>query len=203
MKIETISKTCGENFYIMLRRVDPVPGFLDIALGFRKIMTMDEPLLDIAPPPPPAADPVAVVQAVLERWPAGPVVLLVPHHPSRYGEYDPREDANRVFRGRDGDITQKLITVLHESIHGSGHARRLSRPSLRDYCRGTEAEEDEEALTYFGAHLAAHRLGIQPLDQGDCDQWQNRLVDLDDESRIKKAVHEASRAVDFILNPAA
>ena len=198
-KIETLQQGIGKKFCILLRRVG---DNLDLALGVRWSWRLDESLITVAPAAPAPDDPSAAVEAVLQRWPSAPVVLLARKHPTVDGQYDPTRDAIWLFRGTGLEPIEKLIVLLHEAAHSSGHARRLRRPSLADYAVSPDAEEAEECIAALCSLLVAHRTGIRKLEHEDSLRCFSRVADLDDEEKIRAVVHEADAAANFILNPA-
>lgn len=94
-------------------------------------------------------------------------------------------------------------TFFHESIHSTGHAKRLNREGIAQFDKfGSERYTMEELIAELGASFLCGITGIdrEPIIENSAAYIQGWLGKLKgDKQFIFKAAAEAQKAVDFII----
>jgi antirestriction protein ArdC len=94
-------------------------------------------------------------------------------------------------------------TLFHESIHSTGHPKRLNREGVAQFDRfGSERYSLEELVAELGASFLCGLTGIdrEPIIENTAAYIQGWLKKLkDDKQFIFKAAAEAQKAVDYIV----
>jgi antirestriction protein ArdC len=89
-------------------------------------------------------------------------------------------------------------TLLHETIHWTGHETRCKRLSLTTF--GTEAYAEEELVAEMGATILCHMFGVAESPRADHAQyiksWLKRLKN--DKRMIFKACGQAQKAIKWL-----
>lgn len=95
-------------------------------------------------------------------------------------------------------------TFFHELIHSTGHAKRLNREGVAALDKfGSERYSLEELVAELGASFLCRLTGIdrEPVQENNAAYIQSWLKKLkDDKQFIFKAVAEAQKAVDYMVD---
>jgi len=105
-------------------------------------------------------------------------------------------------RERFASDDEFYCTLYHETVHCSGHEKRLNRPGLTDRSGfGSEQYSKEELVAEMGAAFLCGQAGIAERTLNNSAAYiQNWLKQLqNDKKLIVQAAAQAQKAADFIL----
>jgi len=140
-------------------------------------------------------------EQVLNAYPSPPEYV----EKDRAGAYyTPKEDSINMPPIEQFESAEAYYaTFFHESIHSTGHPKRLNREGVAQFDRfGSERYSLEELVAELGASFLCGLTGIdrEPVIENTAAYIQGWLKKLkDDKQFIFKAAAEAQKAVDFIV----
>lgn len=118
--------------------------------------------------------------------------------------YSPSEDKIKIPSIKSFDSPEDhYATLFHESVHSTGHEKRLSRIGVTNIdAFGTEKYSKEELIAELGSCFLCQRTGILPkVIDNSASYIKNWLQALkDDRKMIVSAASQAQKAVDYITN---
>ena len=141
--------------------------------------------------------------AIDEYVASQPTLVFRNDRPSDRAYYSPAEDKVVVpMRSQFDDMAEYYSTAFHESVHSTGHEKRLNRLSKNAHF-GSEDYSKEELVAEIGAAILMNELGIETAGsfRNSAGYIQNWLTALRNDSRmIVSAAGKAEKAVKLIMN---
>ncbi len=145
-------------------------------------------------------DPIRACEEVIENMQLKPIIK----HKGQKAYYDPVLDFINMPKIKTFDDSESYyVTLFHEVVHSTGHAKRLNRKEVAEPNEyGSEPYSEEELVAQIGACFLASHTGCSMKhfenDVAYIDGWLKKLKA--DKRFILFASSKAQRAVDFILN---
>jgi antirestriction protein ArdC len=152
------------------------------------------------------AAPVEEVEAALMGYIDREKITLKRNLISDSAYYSPRFDKIVLPRIDQFESTAEYYsTAFHESVHSTGHKKRLARFTGEAYnaAFGSEEYSKEELVAEIGAACICHRFGIatESSIKNSAAYLQNWLSALkDDKQMIVGAMSRAEKAIEYILD---
>lgn len=147
-------------------------------------------------------DPIAEAEAVLVDYSARSHVPII-HEKGDRAYYSPAKDEIHLpMRDQFIRAAEYYSTAFHESVHSTGHEKRLNRLSKNAHF-GNEDYSKEELVAEIGAAILMNELGIETAGsfRNSAGYIQNWLTALRNDSRmIVSAAGKAEKAVKLIMN---
>ncbi|MEM7577273.1 MAG: ArdC-like ssDNA-binding domain-containing protein [Planctomycetota bacterium] len=194
-------------FWKSFEKVNPdigEPEKIVVARGYRVFneMQCDLPNARYEPPPTPKpaqTEDVPAADDILNGWPDFWGMLGEGPQPAY------RPSADHILMPVPSNFVSKLewyCTVFHETVHATGHSKRLDRDGItKPQPFGSAGYAREELIAELGAAFLCARAGIisQTFDNSAAylGNWIKRLRD--DPKLIVQAAGKAQQAVDLIL----
>lgn len=136
-----------------------------------------------------------------------PEPVLIEHHTSDRACYYPAMDViNMPLKGQFNSTGEYYSTLVHETIHSTGHKKRLNRDSINgkeNFDSYKHAYSYEELVAELGAAYLTAMFGVQTEDtqKNSAAYLQGWLKTFkSDKQMLYKASADAQKAVDYILN---
>jgi antirestriction protein ArdC len=122
---------------------------------------------------------------------------------SREAYYDRKEDLIGMPAREWFDSPEEFYSTLwHESVHSTGHQKRLDRDNSYDKAGFNAAYSNEELIAELGSSFLCAYAGIAPMtirnQAAYIDHWLKRLKG--DKKLIIYAASAAQKAVNYILH---
>ena len=147
-------------------------------------------------------DPIAEAEAVLADYSARAHVPII-HEKGDRAYYSPaRDEIHLPLRDQFVRAAEYYSTAFHESVHSTGHEKRLNRLSKNAHF-GSEDYSKEELVAEVGAAILMNEVGIETKGsfRNSAGYIQNWLTALRNDSRmIVSAAGKAEKAVKLIMN---
>ena len=147
-------------------------------------------------------DPIAEAEAVLADYSARAHVPII-HEKGDRAYYSPaRDEIHLPLRDQFVRAAEYYSTAFHESVHSTGHEKRLNRLSKNAHF-GSEDYSKEELVAEVGAAILMNEVGIETKGsfRNSVGYIQNWLTALRNDSRmIVSAAGKAEKAVKLIMN---
>lgn len=147
-------------------------------------------------------DPIAEAEAVLAGYSARSHVPII-HEKGDRAYYSPsRDEIHLPLREQFPKVAEYYSTAFHESVHSTGHEKRLNRLSKTAHF-GNEDYSKEELVAEVGAAILMNEMGIETAGsfRNSAGYIQNWLTALRNDSRmIVSAAGKAEKAVRLIMN---
>jgi len=147
-------------------------------------------------------DPIAEAEAVLADYSARAHVPII-HEKGDRAYFSPaRDEIHLPLRDQFVRAAEYYSTAFHESVHSTGHEKRLNRLSKNTHF-GNEDYSKEELVAEVGAAILMNEVGIETKGsfRNSAGYIQNWLTALRNDSRmIVSAAGKAEKAVKLIMN---
>lgn len=119
------------------------------------------------------------------------------YSPSR--DYINMPDREQFGPGQEG-LLRYLGTLLHETVHWTGHPSRTDRDQTGRF--GTPSYAAEELVAEIGSAFALAMFGLEPEIREDHVQYLKSWLKAlrNDPSQVQKAIKKAQEAVDFLID---
>lgn len=147
-------------------------------------------------------DPIAEAEAVLADYSARAHVPIIHEKGDRAYYSSARDEIHLPLRDQFVRAAEYYSTAFHESVHSTGHEKRLNRLSKNAHF-GSEDYSKEELVAEVGAAILMNEVGIETKGsfRNSAGYIQNWLTALRNDSRmIVSAAGKAEKAVKLIMN---
>ena len=147
-------------------------------------------------------DPIAEAEAVLADYSTRAHVPIINEKGDRAYYSPARDEIHLPLREQFPKVAEYSSTAFHESVHSTGHEKRLNRLSNTAHF-GSEESSKEELVAEVGAAILMNEMGLETVSSfhNSAGYIQNWLTVLRHDSKmIVSAAGKAEKAVRLIMD---